>query len=135
MSSASTWAALLVSLTVLAAFLGKIVQLGYRQVRNHEKSQEQLEALTRAVQELLTKVTGANGRIDQIERTLNNGLRDEVRTAGSNAKEAITIGQENGRELRALRAEVDIYTNAVVEDRRRIRAIVKEATGIDIADA
>lgn len=135
MSSAVGWSAFLVSLSVLLAFLGQLIKLGYRQVRNHEKTQEQVGELTKAVKGLLEGFTTFGSRVDQLERLLNNGLRTEVRAAGEAANRAVEMGQANGREIQALRAEVDIYTNAVIDDRRRIRAIVKDATGIDIADA
>lgn len=134
MSSAPAVTLFLVSLTVLCTFLAKVIQLGYRQVRNHEKTQELVTRLADNFEHLADSLTTVIGRIDTLERTLNNGIRSEIRQAIEEAAEAKKEAIDARRAVDALSAEVDVYTNVVIDDRRRIRQIVKAATGIDIAD-
>lgn len=89
--------------------------------------------------------------VSDLHRTLNNGLRSEVRSASEQAKKAQQLAgeaakaasvadqhategrQEIARSVNALRAEVDVYTNVVLTDRARIKAALREL-GYEISD-
>lgn len=84
-------------------------------------------------------------RMRAVEKALNNGLRSEVRQALTEAAEARKLAGEAARAasvaeqkasegrhelqraINAVRAELDVYTNAVVTDRAEIASLLAEA--------
>lgn len=84
-------------------------------------------------------------RVRSMEKALNNGLRSEVRQALTEAAEARKLAGEAARAasvaeqkasegrhelqraINAVRAELDVYTNAVVTDRAEIASLLAEA--------
>lgn len=86
-------------------------------------------------------------RVDGLEKTLNNGIRSDIKTAAERSGRAEKLAadaartasvtqqsqEEMARAMNALRGEVDIYTNVVLSDRQRIRAALREA-GYELDD-
>lgn len=90
-------------------------------------------------------------KVDEVKAILNNGIRSEIRTASERSARATDLAadaaraasvasqraqegrEEISRAVNAVRAELDVYTNAVLTDRRGIRAALKRL-GEDIGD-
>ena len=107
--------------------------------------------LLRAIHNGVNMIDHLREDVAELHKTLNNGLRSDVRNATEQAKKAqqlagaaaqaasvadqhATEGREEiRRSVNALRAEVDIYTNVVLTDRARIKAALREL-GHDIPD-
>lgn len=106
--------------------LGHIIRLLYRLVRTWEGMRED---------------------VGELKAVLNNGLRSEVKSAAANSAKAVELAgeaaakvdafeqrqEDTQRAVNALRAEVDVYTNVVLQDRRHIRRTLAEA-GIELRD-
>lgn len=117
--TASTWIALVVGATIVAGFVFRLLW-----------SLHKLISLGEHIIERVTK----------LEATLNNGIRGDVRTAKERASEACRLAgvaattvsrveqatADNGRATNALRADLDVFTNIVMTDRRRIKQALRD---------
>ena len=122
----SAWIAAAVGVTVLLGAIWRLIKAGHRFANSQEHMAE---------------------RIGSLERSLNNGIRSDIRQAKERSERAAGLAadaartaslmqqrqEDISRSVNALRSEVDIYTNVVLTDRQRIRHSLREA-GIDLPD-
>ena len=124
--NAGEWVAAAVGCTVLLTAVGHLIRLMYRAARTWE---------TLAAD------------VSDLKRQFNNGFRADIREAKENSAEAVRLAgtaaarvgviesrqEDIQRAMNALRAEVDVYTNVVIDDRHQLRRQIREA-GIHLDD-
>lgn len=141
--SAKSWLTLAVGVTILLTFAAAVGRILYKILRELGPDDEGHTV---------------KDRLRNMERALNNGLRTDIRTAldrveknaadvaaakelAAEAVRVAAVADQKAAEGRAtieravngLRADVDVYTNVVLSDRRRIKEEIRKLGG-DLPD-
>ena len=112
--------------TVLATFIGRVLWAVHKGVNLIERLAD---------------------KVHEIDATLKNGIGTDIRIAKDKAAQAVELAADAARQvsvvdqrtedlqraINALSADVDVYTNVVLTDRKRIRARLRQE-GIDLPD-
>lgn len=126
-----------VGATVLLAFVGRILWSIHKGLNVFE--------------DVRTDVKQLSDDVADVHKSLNNGIRSEVRAAHEQAAKATALAgdaaraasiadqhaadgrEEITRSVNALRAELDVMTNVVLSDRRGIRRALRDL-GVEVDD-
>lgn len=141
--SAQAWLTLLVAITILLTFIGAVARILYKIMQGLGPDEDG---------------HSLRDRVRNVEGALNNGLRTDIRTAlnqveknaadvaaakelAAEAVRVAAVADQQAAEGRStieravngLRADVDVYTNVVLSDRRRIKEEIRKLGG-DLPD-